>query len=286
MLGVEERDTKSGIHVFRVHYMADPLKREPDWQEDAAAGMPGGKKGKSWRREMEIDWTVTSGLGVYSEEFNRSFHVAGQPLKAIRNLPIYRGWDFGLTPACAWVQVDAMGRIRVLAEHVTWDGRKKLTSDQQRGIERFTPECVLISNQDWPGAEWADYADPAGWGKSQTDEKTCVDIMHKFGVHPRQGPVTWTARKAAMVQALQGVVAGEPKLLIDPSCHMLIEGFEGAYRYEEIGETGRYKETVEKNAWSHVMNALEYVVGALFAAKPDQREYRRKSGRPDKFTGY
>ena len=287
MIGVEERD-HGGIHIVRLHYSADPEKRSACWLAAAKEGYPGERM---WRREMEIDWTIASGLPVYADEFVRDWHVAREALSAHPKLPIYRGFDFGLSPACVWAQVDTMGRINVIAEHVTWTGRGDM---RQLGIERFAPEVIRLSNEWFPSmeregkTEFIDYADPAGWSKAQTDERTCIEILQAKGIHPRKGPVTFTARRRAMTECLGQAIGGRAKLLISPDCSMLIEGFQGAYRFEQIGETGRYREDVEKNAWSHPMDALEYVVGGIFGAMKheDKRNRRGRVGRPERVTGY
>ena len=273
MIGIEERDTQSGIHVFRVHYSANPLCRTDEWKRAASIGVPGGLTGRDWRREREIDWTVASGLPVYADSFSRELHVAASALAAYPDRPIYRGWDFGLSPSCVWVQVDPMGRVNVLGELVTWDGRSEM---KQMGLERFIPGVLLRSNEDWPNHDYKDKADAAGWQRAQTDERTCVQIMHGFGIHPTAGLVAFEARRRAVVGILDKMVGGRPALAISPTCQMLIEGFQGAYRYEEIGETGEYRKVVEKNAWSHPMNALEYVLGSLYAPAVEER-----SGEPE-----
>lgn len=281
MTGVEVRD-HNGVHILRLHYTADPDKRSEEWKQQARQGLPE----RDWRREYEIDWTIASGLGVYSGEFVREWHVAKEPLLADINRPIYRGWDWGLTPACIWVQCDAMGRFNVIAEHCAWDGRKELTAEVQRGAERFAPEVIQLSNEWFHGIEFIDYADPAGWSKAQTDEKSCVDILRAFKIYPRKGPVTFTTRKAAMVNALTQAAGGRPKLLVSNDCTMIIEGLAGAYRYEQIGETGRYKETPEKNAWSHPADALAYVIGSLIVVQPNEDKPKPKRGKADRWTGY
>lgn len=280
MIGVESRE-KNGIAIMRLHYSADPEKRSEEWQEEVRRGL----SRRDWRREYEIDWHVASGLPVYADEFIRDFHVSKKELLAHEGKPIYRGWDFGLTPACVWCQMDPMGRLNVIAEHVTWDGRGDM---KQMGIERFAPAVLLLSNEMFPGASFIDYADPAGWSKAETDEKSCVDIMHGVGIHPRKGPVTFTIRKRAMVERLGMQMGGRAALLVSNECTMMTEGFEGAYRYEQVGETGRYKDTVEKNAWSHPMDALSYVVGGLYAPPKRERDEdeRRRVGKPNRVTGY
>lgn len=281
MIGVIERDTASGIHVVGLDFIADPAKRSPQWERETRRGIDE----RTWRKEYLRDWSIATGLGVFSEEFVRDWHVAKQPLMWDKHRPMFRGWDFGLTPACVFGQQDSMGRLNVLHCMVTWDGRGDM---RQQGIERFAPVVVSESNLRYPGAQWYDWADPAGWSKSQSDEKTCVDIMRVERIYPQAGPVSFASRKQALVRKLTEAAGGRAALLVDPNCRMLIEGFEGAYKYEEIGETGRFKETVEKNAWSHPMDALSYMIGALYM--PPKRESdegeRRKPAKRDRVTGY
>jgi hypothetical protein len=269
MIGVEERDTKSGIHVFRVHYSADPLKREEDWLDGAAEGMPGGRAGRAWKREMEIDWTISSGLPVYVDEFSRSVHVAKSALAYNPNLPLLRGWDFGGTPACVFAQCDALGRLYVLGELVTWDGRG---NQKQSNIEAFLPLVITKTNAEYPGAEVVDYADPAGWAKSQTDGNTCAQLMALAGVYAQPGPVTWTARQTAMTRALTRMIAGAPAIVFSPAATMVVEGMSGAYKFKQVGDSSTYLEVPEKNAWSHPLDALHYIVGSTFLPQPTHTE--------------
>lgn len=269
MIGIEERTTKTGIHVFRVHYTADPLKRTEEWQDVAAQGMPGGRTGKAWKREMEIDWTVASGLAVYAEEFVRDIHVAKEPIRYDSLLPVIRGWDFGNTPACVWGQLDSFGRFMAIDELVTWDGRGP---QRQSNIEAFMPLVIARSNMAFPGAKFIDYADPAGWSKSQTDGRSCVGVMNSYGVYPEPGPMTWSDRNNAMTRALTKIVAGIPAIQISPKCTMLIEGMGGAYKYKEIGTTGQFTDDPEKNAWSHPIDAFHYPVAAVFTPQPQYAE--------------
>lgn len=278
MTGLEHRKTKTGLCVLRLHYTADPDKRSDEWKAQAHVGLTAA----AWDREMEINWTRASGLAVFAG-FVRDWHVAKTELLADPREPIYRNWDFGLTPACVWFQVTPTSQLLFLHELVTWDGRGDM---KQLGIEQFAPLAVLDSNEVFSGCRFVDYADPAGWAKAQTDMKSAVDLMRAEGIYPSPGPVTFTARRAAMQDRLDCAIAGQPSLLISPNCRMLIEAFQGAYRFEEIGETGRYKETVEKNAWSHPMEAACYGVASLFIPNRETRIRRKKKARGDQVTGY
>jgi hypothetical protein len=70
--------------------------------------------------------------------------------------------------------------------------------------------------------------------------------------------------------------------MIDPSCRRLINGFLGGYCYPEIGGTGYHRDSPEKNKFSHVHDALQYLMAPLL------RNYRRKvdnGGEPVRIGG-
>jgi hypothetical protein len=264
MIGLEERTTKSGIHVHRIHYTADPMKRDEGVLNDLAEGMLGGRKGRAWKREMEIDWTVASGRGIYADAFDREIHVAKESLKPVSGVEIQRGYDFGLQPACAWCQLTADGVLLVLRELVTWTGRG---AEVTRDSAWMGEQVSTISARKYAGFVFEDYADPAGWARAQTDSRTCVEELAKFGIIASPGLVSFEARRTVTGKALSTLrVGGRPAVVIDPSCRMIIEGFGGAYKFKQSGTGGNatliYQ--ADKNAHSHVMNALEYVIGSVF----------------------
>ena len=50
-------------------------------------------------------------------------------------------------------------------------------------------------------------------------------------------------------------------ILIDPRCTNLVKGFEGGYHYRRLQVSGeRYEETPNKNRFSHVHDALQYLM--------------------------
>lgn len=265
LIGVEQHETADGILVIKLNYRADPIKRLPEEIREARRGL----SERQWLQQMENRWDVASGLPIYADDWNREIHVARGHIEPRLDLDLISGWDFGLQPACVWCQVSPSGALAVLRELVTWNGRGAV---KQQGVERLYSQFLLVTRRYYPDMEWREaYADPAGWSKQQTDERTCVELLADGGrgLDVRPGPVSFEQRRAAMTRILRTIHGSEPKLLVDPSCAMLIEGFEGAYRFKESVQQGLYHKRPEKNAWSHVMNALEYVVGAIFGAPDD-----------------
>lgn len=276
--GLEERETAAGVHVVRLNYIADPMKRSDEWKEEASRGM----SKRDWEREMENNWTIATGMPVYADEFIRENHVSSS-LEYMPGLPIYRGHDFGLTPACVWGQLDSLGRLNILGEMVTWDGRGAMKT---ASAVQFIPPVFDLHKRLFPGATFYDYADPAGWSRAESDEKTCIQIMRTLDdkINPQKGPVTFEARKTAILDVLTKSVGGKPKIRIHVRCKMILEGLGGAYKFEEIGDTGKYREVVEKNAWSHPINALEYLVGSVYniGAAQDSDQEEEPEGEPDR----
>ena len=56
--GFDVRWNSKGYAIVTVDYWADPNKRDPKWAEKEKRSYP---DIRSWRREMERDWTMTSG---------------------------------------------------------------------------------------------------------------------------------------------------------------------------------------------------------------------------------
>lgn len=260
--------------MVRLHYTANPTKRNPEWKMVARRGL----SSRDWEREYEINWHIASGLPIYAADFSHEWNVSKRSLEALPGLAIVRGWDFGLSPACVFCQVTANGCVNVLHEMYTWRGHGE---QKHTAIDQFARAVVLESAERFPDFEFRDFADPAGWQRSQTDEKTCVQIMRDLKIFPAPGPVGFKERQHCVNQLLTMAIQARPGLLVSNSCVMIVEGMQGAYRFVEIGETGRHREKADKNAWSHIMNALEYAVGGLFANVRKARGERGESRESD-----
>jgi hypothetical protein len=57
------------------------------------------------------------------------------------------------------------------------------------------------------------------------------------------------------------VLTGDSGILIDPKCNNLIKGFDGGYHYRRMQVSGeRYDDKPNKNRFSHVHDALQYML--------------------------
>lgn len=191
-----------------------------------------------------------SGRAVF-RSFNPSYHVSNSRLQPIvsENLPLIIGLDLGLTPACSINQQDPRGRFLTYAE---------LTSDGM-GIVRFSRELLkpLLTTQ-FPGHPVVIISDPAGTQRSQTDERSVIEVLKNegFTVFPARTN-TISARIAAVENILSGQIDGKPRHLIDPSCKKLIKALSGGYRYK-VRSNGETEDKPEKNFYSHIAEAHQY----------------------------
>jgi hypothetical protein len=220
-----------------------------DWIERYIMGRPG---------------ITVKGRLVFNN-FNREMHVAKEPLQwPGRRFKLYAGWDnTGNCPACVIGLIPTAGCFHVLREYHT----------ERMGIVDFANYVIADRNSRWTDAEWVDYGDPAGDAKFSRQGgglTSNADMMRELGIEVMASEQNWEARRESVEFQLGRLVAGAPAFQIDPSCTRLINGFLGGYCYPEVGTTGYHREGPEKNKYSHVHDALQYLMAALL------RNYHRR----------
>ena len=252
---------------LRPGYYADlraDYAENPDWIAVYIEGKPG---------------IITKGKLVYSN-FNREAHLATEPLIWTSGLTLYRGWDnSGNIPACVVVQVPTSLQCHVLHEFY----------HEKMGISDFTKMVVSQCNQLYPGAAWVDYGDPAGANKFSRREggfTSNAQLMSEAGVNVLSSDQNLTAR----TQAVDSMLARRDGMLIDPRCKKLINGFIGGYHFPKIHSNihgDYYGDMPTKNKFSHIHDALQYVMVKLFQSGgvdlsgkfSPRRKHRLKRGR-------
>lgn len=252
MQGITEYD-RNGVHVLRIHYTADEAKRSPEWLAEQKTGM----SQAMWDKEYEINFDVITGKAWFPE-FRREFHVSINPLQPLEGRPIFRGWDYGLTPATVFAQTTAKGQLLILyPELQSWD----------TGITAHGQVVQSESATYFPEYKFTDYGDPAGNSRAQTDEKSCNDILRdKYSINVLPGPVSEQARHESMRYYLTTLTPdGQPMLLIDPRCTWFIRALEGGYQHKQTA--GKYLDVVADNEYTHIMDGAMYIT-AMVQAKP------------------
>ncbi len=243
-------------------------------QAENLPNLPGGVN--YYRRQLpgkSPDWidvyvhgsygSIEDGKPVYPE-WDRSKFVPSEPLRPYRGIPLLVGMDFGLTPAAAIGQVTPRGQLRILAEVVA----------QDMGIRRFIQDALKpVMAMEFPGMKFFVVGDPAGAQRAQTDERTCFDELVAQNIQSYPAPTNnFATRREAVANYMTKVVDGQYGLQVDNRCIWLIKGFNGRYRYRkmQIAGTDRYTETPDKNEYSHVHDALQYLaLGSTLGAPGD-----------------
>lgn len=198
--------------------------------------------------------SVFDGKPVYAGVYNDSVHVSQRPLGLFRGLPIFLGWDFGLTPACVISQLSPTGQLRILRELVCTRG----------GVKQFATDAVKPTLATcFPNIAVVSGGDPAGNQASQADELTCLRQLEMLGIPTMPARTNdFLPRRQSVIDRLMRTIDGKPAFIVDPSCKMLRRGFLGGYRFERVQVSGeeRFRDKPAKNMFSHVHDALQYNV--------------------------
>jgi hypothetical protein len=235
-------EAENGPNLLPGYYQRISVGKSPDWIKVYVRGEYG---------------FVIDGQPVFPE-YEDSFHCAPFANQTtIRGLPIYRGWDWGLTPACVFTQMLPSGQWFIADELVATG----------MGADRFTDEVIAHSNQFFPGCEFVDYGDPAGEQRAQTDERTCFEICHSKGIAIEAAEQAPMIRTESVRKPLRTIVGkAKPGFALHPRCSVLRRAMAGGYQYRKMKTGGgdRFTEKPDKNRFSHVADALCYVASRLF----------------------
>lgn len=175
--------------------------------------------------------------------------------KLTADLPIYRSYDFGLTPACIFSQITPDGRWIVTDELVA----------SAMGFDEFSDTVLEYSGRHLRGCEFIDVGDPAGQQRAQTDAKTCFQIGAAKGMNIQPAPQTLQIRLEGTRKPMRTLSNGKPQFLIHPRCKKLRKALLGGYAFRRLHVSGeRYTSEPNKNEHSHVADALSYAGAFLF----------------------
>lgn len=198
---------------------------------------------------------VMEGKPVYPE-YNDQIHC--REFEVDPRWPVYRGWDFGLSPASVFTCLTPSGQWRIFDEVVA----------QRMGARNLAREVQQRITTDW---KWMrergeDIGDPAGATPSESEERSCFDVLASEGFMITPGEQTIERRLDAVRTRLTTMIDGEPALVLHPRCRVLRKGFQGGYQYRRLKVSGeRFTDTPDKNEFSHPHDGLQYVGTRLFA---------------------
>lgn len=194
---------------------------------------------------------TTEGRPIYVS-FRPETHTAKSPLPIFFDQPVFVGLDFGLTPAAVFAQ-RVRDRWLIQREIVTTDmGAKRFAALIRRTLE----EVYRTKQANITG-------DPAGDQRAQTDETTPFQILMGQGLQARPAHTnSFDLRVEAVEETLNRMSDGQPCFLVDPACRVLRKAMESGYCYRRLQVSGerRFADTPAKNRYSHVAEALQYLM--------------------------
>ena len=216
-----------------------------------------------------------SGLPVFDQTFRASTHVAKTPYTAIRsdNYPLCIGMDMGRTPAAVIMQATPMGQIVVLSEVVT-------EASNSMGMQTFL-KTVLVPhlNQHYPGMARYVAPDPAGWQRSQGNEKAPVDYIREAGFTVVRPQTNKTSLRLEVIDKALGQAAdARPRFQINPGCKTLIKAFRGAYKWavNKKGDLTNESEPIKSHPHSDVVDACGYALLVIDGGHAGSRNVKRR----------
>lgn len=199
---------------------------------------------------------LSHGKPVYTE-YNDRIHCVDkdniQPPDIKRNLVI--GGDNGRTSAIVIGQVDTFGRLVVFDEIISND----------IGSAEFGTIVAEYLKMNYDGFKHEIFLDPAANSRTQLDDRTQVMVWRNCGLNVRTASTNKpTTVIEAVKKKMNTITQGYPSLVISSKCSHLRKALNGSYQYKRINVSGeRYSEAPDKNSYSHVADALAYLVDGI-----------------------
>lgn len=192
---------------------------------------------------------IRTGKPIYTDYSDR-VHCRGFEIPPGALLRI--GYDFGRTPAAVIAHKTAAGQWRVRHELCAFDMGVKAHGELLKKFlaERYPRHDVEAAT-----------GDPSG-GEHDAREETVFQILEGVGVKCRPASTNEpSVRIEAVNSCFRTLIAGEPSLVIHPDCKLLRKGCIDGYHYRKLKVAGnRYDDKPNKNDWSHVAEALQYLL--------------------------
>ena len=200
------------------------------------------------------------GLPVYGDDYRDDLHCAAVDLTPVRGLPLVLGVDGGLTPALVIGQVLPTGQKRLLDElAVEQHGKVGPTRfgqmTAQRLAERYAGFDIRVC--------WADPATQYGGDNAGGDQSWFEAFEASSALPVKPAPTNGLApRLDAVREPLRTFADGQPSLLLSRRCRLLRKGFMAGYRYrrQQVSGAARFEDVPEKNLYSHVHDAAQYLL--------------------------
>ncbi len=238
--------------------------------------LPGGRgyytnqaegKSEAWVHQyIHANWGYSVAGKPVVPAFNAKLHLSSG-LLVNRHQPLIVGLDPGLAGSgLVFGQLTVAGRLNVLGELVqSGYGATRLIN------ERLKP---YLARRDWQDMHLVIAPDPAASSRTQTDERSVVDVFKKHYEVKVETNNRLPLRLDAIDYYAARLVEGGPALLIDErECPELIRALKGGWRYAIDTKKDKVKGSEpEDNKHTHVGDAFGYL--ARFFHRQAERELR------------
>lgn len=251
---------KSNMVKFKtLHWKLHPNKTEAWYNEQVV-----NRSAKDVAQELDINYSVSAGTPFY-KGFSRGLHLRKMRISKDRQLIL--GWDYGWNhPNCSVHQISTEG-IWIIVDNIFGENQT---------ISEFADYVREYLNETYPGFVFTErgFGDPAGRQASDKSRLSSEKILNDKGFEvmsmPSNLPVSnYDARKTIIESKLRTLIDGIPALVVNdvPNNNIIVEGFEGGYRYPDANKYGGIAEKpVEDGFFEHPFNSIEYVAVNLFRA--------------------
>lgn len=184
-------------------------------------------------------------------------HIA-HGLQVIPNLPFLLSFDYGLNPTCIVAQVSPNGYLLI----------HRAFSRQNMGMKQLLQRDVQPWLAQQPVSKWSYAGGPEAREREQSDsEETALrTIVTILGLAPYQaGPVSWSARKDALDDALNRYIAGLPWVRVNPEgAALLVRTLDGGWSYRTNAAGHVMREQPDKRSrFDHLGDAFAHLVAIL-----------------------
>ena len=285
MQGVQQVVTHDGVHIFRLHYTADPDK-DPNtpqgkaWLGRELVGYPGGLNDPRWRREMEIDFDAFAGQLLFPYLIEYENRILCEPITRIPDeWDISAGFDYGTRNPSAFILTGwnrKTGNPTTFFEYYQAPQRKEEADEVFRSRKGYQVVASAIKTCPW----WSEMerrktvinADSSLWNKTQETKhglRSIVDLLRDEGIKLMSPAPKGKGSDMAWYELISKrfwVNPKEPRWRITRDCTWLwkeLKGLRFAEHSASATETHNLKdEIVDKD--NHATDAAKYDFAAHF----------------------
>lgn len=247
-----------------LHYTADPDKRSPEWKKQAYQKMleeGEGKGEEAWEQEMELSFEVT-GLPKLYPSYDPAIHEADVEFNP--RWPVIVGLDFGYGyPACVFLQhnreTDQIIALNaLLLEKCDIDEFAEIVLNYQN--MHFKPETDDGVKRHIKYRYFGDHS-----GTHQRDTGNNAKILRKrHGIGMRSRFSKPEERTQLIRTRMRIRKNGTPGMLVNRKCHLLTEGFRGAFSSKKDLMGNPTGIPFKDGIYDNVHDALGYPIDNLF----------------------